>query len=54
MVGIGGINKMKIDRTHCMCCEKVFEENESKVMSKKYDGFLCLDCDEKKNGGDRV
>jgi len=43
-----------MDRRHCMVCKKTFDENESKTMSRRQDGFFCMKCDEKKNGGRRI
>jgi hypothetical protein len=45
MVGIGGLNKSKIDRKHCCKCGKVFVENESKSMRPGDRGFWCIACD---------
>ncbi len=53
MVGIGGLNRGKIDRSHCKTCGKRFEENESKTMTLEQDGFICMECDGKKHGGNR-
>lgn len=57
---VGGLNKSRMDRMHCRECKREFQENESKMMTKEYDGFLCNECcekidlDERKKWGVRV
>lgn len=56
MVGIGGLNKKKIDRTHCGICWKKFEENESKTHFSNESFYRCERCvklREKERGDNR-
>lgn len=48
MVGLGGLNKSKIDRTRCGICGHYFGENESKSMYPNEDFFRCDKCDDGK------
>ena len=45
MVGIGGLNKNRIDKKHCGICKKLFVENESKTMRINESFFRCVSCD---------
>jgi hypothetical protein len=40
-----------VDWERCVVCHKLFRIKELKTMNKTLDGFLCVDCDKKKNGG---
>jgi len=50
MVGLGGLNKSKMDRTKCFICGHVFGENESKTLypGEHEKGFRCSKCDDGK------
>jgi len=46
VVGIGGLDKSRVDRKNCCNCHKEFVENESKNMRSSDKGCWCLACDE--------
>ena len=48
------LTESAIDWNRCGVCRKLFRVKETKVMNKTQDGFLCMDCDGKKNGGVQV
>lgn len=45
MVGIGGMNAQRIDRTRCGICWHLFEEQEPKVQRPDEKFYRCMGCD---------
>lgn len=45
MVGLGGLDKTRVDRRKCGVCKKRFAENESKTMRVGESFFRCSSCD---------